>query len=204
MFLSEGLPLQVSRNKDGTINIKLGDFGLAMEVKQPIFTVCGTPTYVAPEILTETGAVFCVFIFLSSSTKFSQTACFCRPTHFLLVSLCEKRYCLTGYGLEVDMWATGVIMYILLCGFPPFRSAERNQSELFEFIKAGQFEFLRPYWDPISKCKFLCVPHCPVSPSPLNQLKPERLRITSSGHSCAQVVPIYLNLFLFIESLLCF
>ena len=52
-----------------------------------------------------------------------------------------------GYGLEVDMWAVGVITYILLCGFPPFRSPDRNQTELFEFIKAGHYEFLSPYWD---------------------------------------------------------
>ena len=63
-------------------------------------------------------------------------------------------YVILGYGLEVDMWATGVIMYILLCGFPPFRSADRNQTELFEFIKAGEYEFLSPYWDSISKCKY--------------------------------------------------
>lgn len=43
------------RNKDGTISIKLADFGLAMEVKENIYTVCGTPTYVAPEILSEIG-----------------------------------------------------------------------------------------------------------------------------------------------------
>ena len=52
------------------------------------------------------------------------------------------------------MWAVGVITYILLCGFPPFRSPDRNQTELFEFIKAGEFEFLSPYWDKISKCKY--------------------------------------------------
>ncbi|KAL5011086.1 hypothetical protein ScPMuIL_013391 [Solemya velum] len=101
--------LLVHRNKDSSITLKLADFGLAMEVKDLIYTVCGTPTYVAPEILSE-----------------------------------------IGYGIEVDMWAVGVITYILLCGFPPFRSPDRNQTELFEFIKAGEYEFLSPYWDNIS------------------------------------------------------
>ena len=36
-------------------SLKLADFGLAMVVDEPLVTVCGTPTYVAPEILTETG-----------------------------------------------------------------------------------------------------------------------------------------------------
>lgn len=58
--------------------------------------------------------------------------------------------CRTGYGLEVDMWAAGVILYILLCGFPPFRSPERDQDELFNIIQLGRFEFLAPYWDNIS------------------------------------------------------
>lgn len=35
--------------------LKLGDFGLACEVTEPLYTVCGTPTYVAPEILAESG-----------------------------------------------------------------------------------------------------------------------------------------------------
>ena len=52
------------------------------------------------------------------------------------------------------MWAVGVITYILLCGFPPFRSPDRNQTELFEFIKAGEYEFLSPYWDSTSKSEF--------------------------------------------------
>lgn len=43
------------RNKDSSITLKLADFGLAMDVKELIYTVCGTPTYVAPEILSEIG-----------------------------------------------------------------------------------------------------------------------------------------------------
>lgn len=35
--------------------MKLADFGLAKHVVRPVFTVCGTPTYVAPEILSEKG-----------------------------------------------------------------------------------------------------------------------------------------------------
>jgi len=48
------------------------------------------------------------------------------------------------------MWAVGIITYILLCGFPPFRATDNKQTELFEYIKAGEYEFLSPYWDAVS------------------------------------------------------
>lgn len=51
------------------------------------------------------------------------------------------------------MWATGVILYVLLSGFPPFRSPERNHEELFQMIQRGEYEFLSPYWDNISDGK---------------------------------------------------
>merc|ERR1712071_36847 len=67
----------------------------------------------------------------------------------------------TGYGVEVDNWAAGVICYILLCGFPPFRNrpqpegtermdSEQQQEELFAQIQKADYEFLSPYWDTIS------------------------------------------------------
>ena len=55
--MNELFSLQVWANEDGCQSLKLGDFGLACEVKDPLFVVCGTPTYVAPEVLAETGYV---------------------------------------------------------------------------------------------------------------------------------------------------
>ncbi|XP_030672088.1 serine/threonine-protein kinase DCLK2 isoform X6 [Nomascus leucogenys] len=100
---------KVCEYPDGTKSLKLGDFGLATVVEGPLYTVCGTPTYVAPEIIAE-----------------------------------------TGYGLKVDIWAAGVITYILLCGFPPFRSENNLQEDLFDQILAGKLEFPAPYWDNIT------------------------------------------------------
>ncbi|XP_055004903.1 serine/threonine-protein kinase DCLK1a isoform X1 [Boleophthalmus pectinirostris] len=102
--------LLVYEHADGSKSLKLGDFGLATVVDGPLYTVCGTPTYVAPEIIAE-----------------------------------------TGYGLKVDIWAAGVITYILLCGFPPFRGSCEDQEVLFDQILMGQLEFPMPYWDNVSE-----------------------------------------------------
>uniref|UniRef100_A0A3Q2QFV1 Serine/threonine-protein kinase DCLK2 n=1 Tax=Fundulus heteroclitus TaxID=8078 RepID=A0A3Q2QFV1_FUNHE len=101
--------LLVYEHHDGSKSLKLGDFGLATIVNGPLYAVCGTPTYVAPEIVAE-----------------------------------------TGYGLKVDIWAAGVITYILVCGFPPFRGSGEDQEALFEEILKGHFEFPAPYWDNVS------------------------------------------------------
>ena len=34
-----------------------------------------------------------------------------------------------GYGLQVDMWSAGVVMYIILCGFPPDMSLLRSSPQ---------------------------------------------------------------------------
>ncbi|XP_029302970.1 serine/threonine-protein kinase DCLK1-like isoform X2 [Cottoperca gobio] len=100
--------LLVFEHQDGSKSLKLGDFGLATVVNGPLYTVCGTPTYVAPEIVSE-----------------------------------------TGYGLKVDIWAAGVITYILLCGFPPFRCGD-DQEALLEQLLRGKLDFPAPYWDNVS------------------------------------------------------
>ena len=46
---------QVSVHSDGSKSLKLGDFGLATYCDEMLYTVCGTPTYVAPEIISEVG-----------------------------------------------------------------------------------------------------------------------------------------------------
>lgn len=58
----------------------------------------------------------------------------------------------TGYSYKVDVWSTGVICFILLCGYPPFTSEnENNQDELFDAILAGDFQFSPPFWSKISQ-----------------------------------------------------
>ena len=100
--------LMTDKGKDA--EVKITDFGLSKffdEQSTVMKTPCGTPGYIAPEVLK-----------------------------------------MKGYDKQCDVWSLGVIIYILLCGFPPFFAD--NDAQLYEKIKKGQYEFLRPYWDPIS------------------------------------------------------
>ena len=48
----------------------------------------------------------------------------------------------------------GVIMYILLCGYPPFYSQHRNinlSDGMKKRIRAGEYEFNGPEWDRVSE-----------------------------------------------------
>ncbi|KAG2214684.1 hypothetical protein INT45_010962 [Circinella minor] len=96
-----------------TLHVKITDFGLAkmQNGQSPFVSQCGTPDYVAPEILDSTGV--------------------------------------RAYGRECDLWSLGVMLYICLCGFPPFND-ERAPPPMKEQIKRGLFEFPEPYWTNIA------------------------------------------------------
>jgi len=100
--------LLTSENDDS--DIKIADFGFAKRVTTPksLTTQCGTPGYVAAEILEG------------------------KP-----------------YDTQADMWSIGVIVYILLGGYPPF--IESNQRTLFRKIRKGQYEFHEEYWGQVSE-----------------------------------------------------
>lgn len=96
--------------------MKVADFGLAKIIGEESFTttLCGTPSYVAPEILEDSR---------------------------------HRRY-----TRAVDVWSLGVVLYICLCGFPPFSdelNTRENPYSLTQQIKTGRFDYPSPYWDSV-------------------------------------------------------
>ncbi|CAH0475014.1 unnamed protein product [Peronospora belbahrii] len=86
------------------MRLKIGDFGLATRLDNPEDrkrTMCGTPNYIAPEIL------------------------------------CGQRG--DGHSFEVDIWSTGVVMYTLLVGRPPFETDDVKAT--YKRIRANKYDF---------------------------------------------------------------
>ncbi|KAF8897991.1 kinase-like domain-containing protein [Gymnopilus junonius] len=54
-----------------------------------------------------------------------------------------------GHGKPVDLWSVGVITYVLLCGYSPFRS--EDVSVLIKETEAAQIEFHERYWKNVSE-----------------------------------------------------
>ncbi|KAJ9599094.1 hypothetical protein L9F63_010431, partial [Diploptera punctata] len=102
----------LASDKDQTL-VKVSDFGLSKFINSQslLKTFCGTPLYVAPEILKTRG--------------------------------------MGTYTEKVDIWSMGIILYICLCGYPPF--AEGNSPlPLNEQIKRGTYAFHQRYWHNVS------------------------------------------------------
>jgi calcium/calmodulin-dependent protein kinase I len=89
--------------------LKIADFGESKRFGESnLTTYCGTPDYMAPEIIKG------------------------QP-----------------YGPAVDMWAMGVIAYVVLVGFPPFDG--ENDVEVFASIMGVRYDFPSPEWDDIDE-----------------------------------------------------
>ena len=76
----------------------LVDFGFSKKLSDKTWTLCGTPEYVAPEVIL-------------------------------------KR----GYGVSVDWWATGILVYEMLVGYPPFWA--KNMRDLYGTILKADFDW---------------------------------------------------------------
>jgi serine/threonine protein kinase len=77
-----------------------------------------------------------------------QTACG-TPEYLApeLVAILSRRSKTKSYSYKVDVWAVGVILYVMLCGFHPFY--HDNQLKLYMAILSGDFAYPSPYWDTI-------------------------------------------------------
>ncbi|KAM8885655.1 serine/threonine-protein kinase Chk2 isoform 2-T3 [Spinachia spinachia] len=93
--------------------VQVTDFNQSRILEETLLmkTLCGTPSYLAPEVFTQ------------ASTS--------------------------GYGLAVDLWSLGVLLFVCLCGYPPFHESFGGQS-VTEQILRGEFSMVPSRWRSIS------------------------------------------------------
>ncbi|NXY50069.1 CHK2 kinase, partial [Ceuthmochares aereus] len=100
-------------SSEETCLIKITDFGQSKILGETSLmkTLCGTPTYLAPEVLNSLGT--------------------------------------TGYSRAVDCWSLGVILFVCLCGYPPFNE-QNTQLSLKDQITRGEYTFIPKEWKHVS------------------------------------------------------
>jgi calcium/calmodulin-dependent protein kinase I len=134
-------------SKDENADLLITDFGLSYLLQHPNEVMrhpVGTPGYVAPELV---------------------------YTMELLQGQAAGPPGAGGYTKSVDMWAAGVIIYIMLCGFPPFLG--KDTTETFAAIKSLRFAFPSPWWDAVSNCAKDLICRC-LDPDPNRRITPEQ------------------------------
>ena len=53
-----------------------------------------------------------------------------------------------NYDYRCDLWSIGVIIYIMLCGHPPFNGS--SDPEIIRKVKLGKYSFNDPIWKKVS------------------------------------------------------
>ena len=99
----------LNKDEEDYSNILVADFGFSKKIPDGgLKTRCGTPAFVAPEILV--GGVF--------------------------------------YRQEIDMWSVGVLLFLLIGGYPPY--VGENNRDLFQKIRAADYIFHEKNWTHVS------------------------------------------------------
>jgi calcium-dependent protein kinase len=53
------------------------------------------------------------------------------------------------YTEKCDVWSAGVLLYIMLCGYPPFNA--KTDAEIYKKIQIGEFSFDKNHFKDISE-----------------------------------------------------
>ncbi|KKK21480.1 serine/threonine-protein [Aspergillus rambellii] len=140
---------------DNKLTVKLGDFGLAKIIGEDSFT---TTLYVAIRMISACfrkkmlTAIFSVAV-AHQAVSTQQNSLSSTHTHSTDVAPeILQESCRRKYTKAVDIWSLGVVLYICLCGFPPFSDelyTSENPYTLAQQIKAGRFDYPSPYWDSV-------------------------------------------------------